>query len=74
MREAREEISRLLNRPLSVLDEGSEWLDLPLQVYLAQLQNGELSIEKSAVPENREALFLRALAGIEKALDDGHEH
>ena len=74
VREAREEISRLLNRPLSVFDEGSEWLDLPLQVYLAQLQNGELSIEKSAVPENREALFLRALAGIEKALDDGHEH
>ena len=40
VREAREEISRLLNHPLSVVDDDSEWLNLPLQVYLAQLQKG----------------------------------
>ena len=74
VREAREEISRLLNHSLSEVDEKSDWLNLPLQVYLAKLQNGELEIEKSASRENREALFLRALVGIEKALDDGHEH
>ena len=72
--EAREEISRLLNHPLSEVDEKSDWLNLPLQVYLAKLQNGELEIEKSASPENREALFLRALVGIEKALNEEHEH
>ena len=74
VREAREEISRLLNHPLSEIDEKSDWLNLPLQVYLAKLQNGELEIEKSASPENREALFLRALVGIEKALEEEHEH
>ena len=72
--EAREEISRLLNHPLREIDEKSDWLDLPLSVYLAKLQNGELSIEKSASQENARALFLRALVGIEKALDDGHDH
>ena len=72
--EAREEISRLLNHPLSEIDAKNEWLDLPLSVYLAKLQNGELSIEKSASQENARALFLRALVGIEKALDDGHDH
>ena len=72
--EAREEISRLLNHPLSEVDEKSDWLNLPLQVYLAKLQNGELEIEKIASPGNREALFLRALVGIEKALNEEHEH
>ena len=72
--EAREEISRLLNHPLSEIDTKSDWLDLPLSVYLAKLQNGELSIEKSASQENARTLFLRALFGIEKALDDGHDH
>jgi capsid portal protein len=75
VREAREEISRLLNRPLSDVDDKSEWLNLPLQVYLAKLQKGSVEIEKKGVSrEEREALFLRALTGIEKALDDGHEH
>ena len=75
VREAREEISRLLNHPLSEVDEKSEWLNLPLQVYLAKLQSGgDMEIEKGASRENREALFLRSLIGIEKALNDDHEH
>ena len=47
VREAREEISRLLNHPLSEVDEKSDWLDLPLSVYLAKLQSGGLDIEKA---------------------------
>ena len=43
-------------------------------IRVEKLQNGELEIEKSASPENREALFLRALVGIEKALNEEHEH
>ena len=74
VREAREEIARLLNRPLSEVEDGSEWLDVPLQVYLAKLQKGEPSIEKSASPEDRETLFLYHLAEIEKVLSDDHEH
>ena len=74
VREAREEISRLLNHSLSEIDDKSDWLNLPLQVYLAQLQKGGAEIEKGASREDREALFLRSLIGIEKALDDSHEH
>ena len=75
VREAREEISRLLNHPLTEIGDKNTWLDLPLQVYLGQLQHGEAEteIEKGASRENREALFLRSLIGIEKALDDEHE-
>ena len=73
VREAREEISRLLNHSLTEIDDTSGWLDLPLQVYLGQLQHRETEIEKGASRENREALFLRSLIGIEKALEDGHE-
>ena len=73
VREAREEISRLLNHSLSEIDDKSDWLDLPLQVYLGRLQHEETKIEKGASRENREALFLRSLIGIEKALEDGHE-
>jgi len=82
VREARDEISRLLNRPLTTPEgEEPEWLDLPMSIYLAQLQHGggegepgpqgEL-IQKGA--PDREALFLRALTGIEKALEEEHEH
>lgn len=83
VREARDEISRLLNRPLTT-PEGEEpaWLDLPMAVYLAQLQHGgeEISeptpegeaIQKGA--SDREALFLRAMMGIEKAVGEEHEH
>jgi PBSX family phage portal protein len=74
VKEVREEISRLLNHPLSEVDEKSDWLNLPLQVYLAKQKNGEIELEKSASRENREALFLRSLIGIEKALKDEHEH
>ena len=66
LREAREEISRLLNRPLSKIDENSDWLDLPLQVYQAKLQHGNTAvpIEK----EDKEALLLRTLSNIERAI------
>ena len=75
VREARDEISRLLNHSLSnEVDTQSDWLDLPLQVYLAKLQNGELEIEKSVSKEKRETLFLRSLIGIEKALSEEHNH
>ena len=74
VREAREEISRLLNHPLSEVDDQSAWLNLPLQVYIAQLQKGGAEIEKGASREEREALFLRSLIGIEKALAEDHEH
>ena len=75
IRETRDEISRLLNHPLSSeVDDKSDWLNLPLQVYLAKLQNRDLDIEKSSSQENARTLFLRALVGIEKALDDGHDH
>ncbi len=43
-------------------------------MYLAQLQKGGIEIEKGASREEREALFLRSLIGIEKALEEGHEH
>ena len=39
VREAREEISRLLNHSLKEIDDKSDWLDLPLQVYLGRLQH-----------------------------------
>ena len=74
VRELRDEISRLLNHPLSEVDEKSEWLNLPLQVYLAKLHNGELELEKGVSEKNKEALFLKSLIGIEKALGDDHEH
>ncbi len=89
VREAREEISRLLNHPLTQLDDGEagtegtpEWLDLPLSVYMAQLQHGggpqaegEMTTQiQKGVSDDREALFLRAMLGIEKALEEEHEH
>lgn len=43
-------------------------------MYLAKLQNGELDIEKSASQKDARTLFLRALVGIEKVLDDSHDH
>ena len=74
VKELRDEISRLLNHPLSEIDEKSEWLNLPLQVYLAKLHNGELELEKGESGKNNEALFLKSLIGIEKALSNDHEH
>ena len=73
VREAREEISRLLNHSLTEIDEKSDWLNLPLQVYLAKLQNGETEIEKS-VDIDKEALLLKSLANIEEVLKEEHEH
>ena len=47
LRETREEISRLLNHPLSGIEtneENNDWLDLPLQIYLAKLQHGGMEM------------------------------
>ena len=81
VREARDEISRLLNHPLSAIEaeDKADWLDLPLSVYLAKLQRGEfdkgvIELEKSASPQDKEALFLKAVLGIEEALSEAHEH
>lgn len=62
VRESRDEISRLLNHSLSEVDEKSDWLDLPLQVYQAKLQHGDttMPIEK----EDKDALLLRTLSNI----------
>lgn len=73
VREARDEISRLLNHTLSEIDENQDWLNLPLQVYLAKLHNGELTVEKATSQEIRESVFLRGVRAIEKALEDSHE-
>ncbi|MBR0045207.1 MAG: hypothetical protein IJP56_10260, partial [Synergistaceae bacterium] len=83
VREAREEISRLLNHPLTAIEDESaaSWLDLPLAVYLAKLQAGEFNnesgavgLEKSAGSQDKEALLLKAMLGIEEALSEEHEH
>ncbi|MBQ4418674.1 MAG: phage portal protein [Synergistaceae bacterium] len=83
VREAREEISRLLNHPLTAIEDESaaSWLDLPLSVYLAKLQAGEFNNEsgavelaKSAGSQDKEALLLKAMLGIEEALSEEHEH
>lgn len=55
---------------MSSVKNDADWLDLPLSVYLAKLQRGEfdngvVEVEKS----DKEALLLKALLGIEKALD-----
>ena len=56
VREARDEISRLLNHPLTPIKEDADWLQYPLQVYFAKLQHGETDtpIEK----ENKKELLL----------------
>ena len=41
VREARDEIARLLNHPLSSVNNDADWLDMPLSVYLAKLQHGD---------------------------------
>ncbi len=64
--EAREEISRLLNHPLSAINEDSEWLKLPLQIYLAKLNKGEF--DSAGENEDNETMLLRSLEKIEKAL------
>ena len=69
LREARSEIMRLLNHPLSPeVDDKTEWLDMPLQIYLAKLNKGEES------PEATEELLLKSLVSVEKALSEPHEH
>ena len=75
VRELRNEIAKLLNHTLDTVDENAEWLDLPLQVYLAKMQKqgAEIEIEKSANID-KEALFLKSLANIEEALKEEHEH
>lgn len=83
VREAREEIGRLLNRTLTVPEEiNADYLDLPLSVYLERLRAGARQteeaddggggegkpVEKAA---DRAELFLRSLEGIQKSLGEG---
>lgn len=79
VKELRDEMSRLLNHSLSSIDENTEWLNLPLQVYLEQLKVGRNEkveqIEKNSLSdEDREALLLRSLASIEEVLKMEHNH
>ena len=66
VREARDEISRLLNHSLSEIDENADWLNLPLQVYQAKLQHGDEILPKE--DEDKEMLLLKTLSNIEKAI------
>ena len=66
VRESREEIMKLLNHPLSGIDENADWLDMPLQIYLAKLNKGEVG--------DTEELLLKSLVNVEKALSEPHEH
>ena len=68
VRELRDEMQRLLNHPLSEIDKNSDWLDLPLSVYFAKLQAGQIGMPQ---PEgaNQEAMLLNALTQIEKAIE-----
>ena len=69
LREAREEITRLLEHPLSDIDTNSDWLDLPLQIYQSKLQHGEDTAQfESLTKEDKEALLLQTLCDIEKAI------
>ena len=69
LREAREEITRLLEHPLSEIDTNSDWLDLPLQIYQSKLQHGEDTAQfENLTKEDKEALLLRTLSDIEKAI------
>ena len=75
VREAREEMSRLLNRTLTV-PEGSdeEYLDLPLSVYLEKLRAGQVdgTLLEDERPGEKEDV-LKTLWGIRKALVDQKE-
>jgi PBSX family phage portal protein len=83
VKEAREEMSRLLNRPLTVPeDKGTDWMDLPLSVYLEKLRIGASGMESDFMPEDGNedetavrkdsgvSLFLRSLSGIQKSLGE----
>ena len=75
--EARNEMARLLNRTLPMPEgEVADWINLPLQIYLAKLHGGESSNEvsedtlpvKKDVRQSNADLFLSSLRGIEKSL------
>jgi capsid portal protein len=81
VKEAREEMSRLLNRPLTIpAEEKTEWMGLPLSVYLARLQRGPTDEGEAALMGNAEsankiekssgALLLTSLWDIRKALEE----
>jgi PBSX family phage portal protein len=85
VREARDEMGRLLNRTLTV-PEGAEpgYMDSPLSVYLEKLRAGvaELRSQQEVIdnterdPEelNKADLFLNSLIGIRKSLESGDEN
>jgi PBSX family phage portal protein len=82
--EARKEMARLLNRPLTTSEgEDSEWMELPLSVYLEKLRLGAAGMEGDFAPEGGNGggldvkkdagvggaeLLLRSLNGIQKSL------
>lgn len=74
LRESRDEISKMLNRPLTKIDNNADWLDLPLQIYQIKAQRNELNgmpMGEMAVEGNeidKEMLLLKALTNIEKAV------
>jgi PBSX family phage portal protein len=82
VREAREEMGKLLNRALTVPDgEEADYLDSPLSIYLERLRAGAspageakegggagMPVEKA---EGGAELFLRSLEGIQKSLGEG---
>jgi PBSX family phage portal protein len=52
VKEAREEMGRLLNRPLALAEgEDADWTNLPLSVYLEKLRIGAAGTESESVPE-----------------------
>ncbi|MDR3279162.1 MAG: phage portal protein [Synergistaceae bacterium] len=86
VREAREEMGRLLNRTLTD-PEGSEgeYLDLPLSVYIETLRVGRGATGQGEVIEgiadegkgetiSKADLFLDSLLGIRKSLEEGEEN
>ena len=68
VKELRDEISRLLNHSLTPIEEeNNEWLNLPLQIYLAKLSKGEFD----KVPEGLGELeILKSIAKLEEKLND----
>ena len=64
VKELRDEISRLLNHPLTPIEEeNNEWLNLPLSVYFAKLSKGEFD----KLPEG---LILKSISQLEEKLND----
>lgn len=83
VKEAREEMGRLLNRTLTVAEgDAPEWLDMPLSVYLEKLRVGaggmmgglSMGEESDEVKKGDAAkMLVDSLVGLRKAIGDGDE-